>query len=200
LPFKPESRPIAIGMALERLFFLHSGAWIRGKEPVGEYLVSYADGSTLSIPLTPGDNLTTGGERPRRRCATTSVRGVRPLPEMWSGLSFCLAESPGRSRLWSALPRQFRQRHDRPIGLSQMLRPHRGGAKHDCAELGPLCMALAGLFLGLRAPCGRLSQRGHQCHQGRFWRIGPLPFGAARVVTIAPCRSRLGPDATAMSD
>lgn len=56
LPFKPESRPIAIGMALERLFFLHSGAWIRGKEPVGEYLVSYADGSTLSIPLTPGDN------------------------------------------------------------------------------------------------------------------------------------------------
>ena len=59
LPFRPESRKIRVGMPVNRLLFLHSGAWIgSGAGKVGEYEVEYASGKKVMIPIVEGDNIT----------------------------------------------------------------------------------------------------------------------------------------------
>ncbi len=67
LPFRGESGKIAVDASAKRLFFLHSGAWIGGKDPVGEYVVSYRDGVRRTIPLIPGDNIDDWWGAPSKR-------------------------------------------------------------------------------------------------------------------------------------
>lgn len=58
LPFKPTSAPIPVNKKLKRIIFLHTGAWM-GKENtlVGKYIIKYASGRTLEIPLTTGEEI-----------------------------------------------------------------------------------------------------------------------------------------------
>lgn len=59
VPFLPErAEGIKVGRQADRLYFLHSGAWILRDDAVyGRYVVHYEDGATTEIPLVGGQNL-----------------------------------------------------------------------------------------------------------------------------------------------
>lgn len=50
------SQKIPVGKKVKRLQFLHTGAWVPEQGRVGTYLIDYADGKTLELPLVSGDN------------------------------------------------------------------------------------------------------------------------------------------------
>ena len=50
----PASATIPVGRKCETLYFLHCCAWAKPGEPVGEYRLDFADGSTYVIKLTAG--------------------------------------------------------------------------------------------------------------------------------------------------
>ena len=56
LPFKPQSAPIKVDQKLNRIVFLHIGAWISGKD-VGEYIVNFKSGQSATIPISTKVNI-----------------------------------------------------------------------------------------------------------------------------------------------
>lgn len=57
-PFQAESREIPVNEKLERLYFLHTAAWMaRAGAPVAEYIVTYESGETERIPVISGWNI-----------------------------------------------------------------------------------------------------------------------------------------------
>jgi hypothetical protein len=81
LPFKPVSAPIPVTMKLKRIVFFHTGAWMgKEKSSAGKYIVKYASGKTLEIPLTTGveiaDWWNAPGKNPTKaQCVWSSKNG-----------------------------------------------------------------------------------------------------------------------------
>ena len=51
-PYLPDAvRGIAVNLRAESLYFLHAGAWISKEEEAFRYVVRYADGTSLEIPM-----------------------------------------------------------------------------------------------------------------------------------------------------
>lgn len=55
--FPAECRGIKVGRTARQLAFLHAVAWGKSAEPVGSYLIHYADGSTEEIKLVLGEQI-----------------------------------------------------------------------------------------------------------------------------------------------
>jgi hypothetical protein len=53
----PERGVVKIGARADALAFLHSGGWIAGDVQHARYVIHYADGSKVEIPLVGGRNI-----------------------------------------------------------------------------------------------------------------------------------------------
>jgi beta-galactosidase len=55
--FPQEKTNIKIGERADKLFFLHTGGWIRHGEKTLEYIIHYSDGKSIKISVVGGQNI-----------------------------------------------------------------------------------------------------------------------------------------------
>jgi hypothetical protein len=52
-----QAGPIAVGHKLRGLFFVHAANWTQPGKEVGEYIIHYADGQEVKLPIVVGQNI-----------------------------------------------------------------------------------------------------------------------------------------------
>ncbi len=109
-----ETKPMAVNTSVKYVYFLHTAAWAGDPAHAADYIVKYADGSTATIPIRTGVEVSEWWEPKDTHKAVVAWRGRNPVKDNVGFYLFEWANPHPEKKIESIV---FRSAKDVPVPI-----------------------------------------------------------------------------------